>query len=325
MALITRSETFDNVYTATQPLFLDDLRDNFFVGNPVLRRFYDNDAIINTEGGMDIRPAIEYGRLGSTRAIARGEVIEPTPAQFMTRSRCEWAEYATPILVDNLEVNNNKGPQQMINLLTKTLEAMRKDMRFVINQDLFGDGSAWTGKALDGLQIQVEGTGAWSTLQGIDSAVETWWKNGYAVCGSFETNGASKMAKAVASASHNSADKPNIIVTTLDIYGYYEEYLRAHLITSNTKSSDAGIETVTFKGIPLEYDDSCAAGMMYFLNTNALKFYVHSEYNFTMLNRTPDGFFQPPNQDVRSACIMLLCNFVELERRRQYVLAGITA
>ena len=84
-------------------------------------------------------------------------------------------------------------------------------------------------------------------------------------------------------------EKPNIIVTTPAIFGYYEALLqpmqrmdmggyaqvtRDGLAPSKGALGGAtGFDALMYDGIPVVRDEKCTAAAMYFLNTKYLDFY----------------------------------------------------
>ena len=76
-------------------------------------------------------------------------------------------------------------------------------------------------------------------------------------------------------------DQPDLIVTTQAIYDAYETSLQANKrFAGGDDISNAGFDSLRFKGASVVVDSHCPAGQMYFLNTNYLDFKVHKDRNF---------------------------------------------
>ena len=98
-------------------------------------------------------------------------------------------------------------------------------------------------------------------------------------------------------------EKPNLIVTSQDVFDVYEGSLQVNarypMTTRGKFMADAGFDTVEFRGIPVVVDDFCAASTSsacYFLNTKYVPLFYHPQNNFRL---TP--WKVPTNADGRIA------------------------
>jgi hypothetical protein len=165
----------------------------------------------------------------------------------------------------------------------------------------------------------VEEGSAWSTVAGIDSNVETWWRNKFTASGSFATQGLDDMRTTFNNCTKGSMH-PDLLVTTQTVYQYYEKILQPLERFLDQKAADAGFQNLLFKGSPIMWDEYCTAGYMYFLNSEFIHWIVDSETDFTT---TP--FMRPNNQDAEVAQILTYANLALSNRARQGVMTAIVA
>jgi hypothetical protein len=160
--------------------------------------------------------------------------------------------------------------------------------------DLYSDGSLTNQVGGLGLIIQSAGTG---TVGGINSSTYTFWQNKYK-----EMTGTDTFASITADMNAlwlgltRGADKPDLLVSSHDLYAAYESTLQALQRFSDATLAGAGFETLKFKSANIIFDDntnfSTTAQKMYFLNTDYLKLIEHSEAKWTQ-----DDDKVPVNQD----------------------------
>ena len=88
---------------------------------------------------------------------------------------------------------------------------------------------------------------------------------------------------------------------------------------SNTQTASAGFTNLTFKGVPIIFDQYVDTGVMYMCNTNYWNLVVDTATDFAT---TP--FVTPTNQTVKVAFILWRGNQTTNNRRRFGKLTAIT-
>jgi hypothetical protein len=92
------------------------------------------------------------------------------------------------------------------------------------------------------------------------------------------------------------SDKPDLIVSTHDLYSVYEGGLQDLQRYADADMASAGFESLKYKSAPLVFDDNTnfatTGEMMYFLNTNYLYLIEHSDARWEQ-----DDEKKPVNQD----------------------------
>jgi hypothetical protein len=91
-------------------------------------------------------------------------------------------------------------------------------------------------------------------------------------------------------------DKPDLIVSSHDLYNYYESALQANQRYADAKSASAGFESLKYKTASVIFDSNTnfttTTEDMYFLNTDYLYLIEHSDAKWTQ-----DDEKVPVNQD----------------------------
>jgi len=160
-------------------------------------------------------------------------------------------------------------------------------------------------------------TGNLGTIAG---GTDTFWQATSTASGAFATQGLTDMQTLFYAISSSSMrDNPTHILTTSTVFQKFEQTRLPLERLQNTSTGTAGFTNLTFKGVPIIYDQYVDSGVLYMLNTNYWDLVVDSA---TDLVTTP--FITPTNQTVKSAFILWRGNQTTNNRRRLGKLTGIT-
>lgn len=150
------------------------------------------------------------------------------------------------------------------------------------------------------------------TLGTIAGGTDTFWQATSTTSGSFATQGLTDMQTLYYTISSSSSnDNPTHIITTQTVFEKYEQTRLPLERLQNTSTGSAGFTNLTFKGIPIIWDQYVDSGVMYMCNTNYWNLIVDSETDFVT---TP--FINPSNQTVKVAFILWRGNQTTNNRRR---------
>ena len=275
-------------------------------------------------GGHKIVQPLMYAKNNTAGSYSGSDVLSTQAQAGITAAEYEWKQYAASIVIEGLEEAKNNGEEQVINLLdskiTQTTETILENMDEMFLDDGTGNG----GKDWNGLK-NLAAT-ANNTVGGIDASTNTWWNP------SVDTSTTSPSIKNLGR-KYNSLtvgnDKPNVLLTTQDIYESYEGLIQANQRFQDSRAADAGFENLMFKAAPILYDayvDGTGTGVgstgnyFYYLNTKYLRLVGLTGKWFYA---TP--FKQPENQDIRVAQILCYGNLIASNRKRLGAFTNLTA
>ena len=275
-------------------------------------------------GGHKIVQPLMYAKNNTAGSYSGSDVLSTAAQAGITAAEYEWKQYAASVVIEGLEEAKNNGEEQVINLLdskiTQTTETILENMDEMFLDDGTGNG----GKDWNGLK-NLAAT-ANNTVGGIDASTNTWWNP------SVDTSTTSPSIKNLGR-KYNSLtvgnDKPNVLLTTQDIYESYEGLIQANQRFQDSRAADAGFENLMFKAAPILYDayvDGTGTGVgstgnyFYYLNTKYLRLVGLTGKWFYA---TP--FKQPENQDIRVAQILCYGNLIASNRKRLGAFTNLTA
>ena len=320
------TQALDDLYTTTWQKRLPGVFDNIFTSAPFWFWLKDKGKLRPVRGGRFIETNLEYAQNTTVQWISRGGTVAMNDFQFLTVAQYQWRYLVANILRFGIDEQQNSGDAKIIDWVNAKLNNTEEALISTLETTLAaGQGSTATPPAIDGLQFLVPDfanvASASYNAGGISPATYTWWQNqAIDMTGlSFAVNGVAKMRHLLNLCMNNRRmDAPDIILSDMTSYEYYEDTVLAAYRVTNNRLADAGFENQTFKRIPMIWSPAIT-GRMYFLNTNFIEFVYDPAYFFDMTE-----WKSIPNQvNDRAAQVELACSFMTNRRRVLGVLSTI--
>ena len=273
-----------------------------------------NKKLIN--GGLSIVESLIKEKQDDGGFYLGADVLNNTQGDDLTMVEYKWQNMYEPIQITRDEERQNAGDDhKILNPVGTKIELSERAIADRLDQALSQSVSA--ANNLIDLSLLVN-TGALGTL---DGGSDVFWQATVTASGAFATQGLSDMATAtygVSSAAN--IDNPTIYLTTKTVFKkFWDTRLPLERISNGNLTANAGAQNLTFMGRPLTYGNYIDGGYLYGLNMNYIYLAVDSATDFIT---TP--FITPTNQTVRVAYILWRGNMVTNNRRRHFVLTGIT-
>jgi uncharacterized protein YaiE (UPF0345 family) len=215
------------------------------------------------------------------------------------------------------ELKMNNGPERMINLVKARIQNAMRTAANNFSVDLYSSGALTN--QIGGLShlIQTDGNG---TVGGINAATYTFWKNKFK-----EMTGTNTYAAIQADMNNiwldlnRGSDKPDLIVSTHDLYAAYEATLQTNQRYADAKLGALGFEALRYKSAPIVFDSNAnftsAGERMYFLNTDYLYLIEHTDARWSQ-----DEEKTPVNQDAVVIPIYWMGQMVTSQRSLQGIM-----
>ena len=307
---------FDLIASTTIDNYRPKLVDNIFSARPLWFALSKAGRVKHHQGGRKIVIPIMSGVNGTAGSFATTDTISTTAQTGVTAAEFDWKQYAVSITVNGLELAQNSGDEQVVDLMGAKVLQAEESLIEILDEDLVaGDGSGNSSKDIEGLDSLVNQNAA--AIGGIAPQTYSWWE-------AYIESSAGALTIADMSTAYNTVsvgnDQPDLILTTQTLYEKYETLLQPQLRYEDSSMADAGFQNLQYKGAPVAYDSYTETGKVFFLNTNYLGIEGHKENWF---RTTP--FVKPTNQDIKVAQIITYLNAVCSNRSRQGVLTGRTA
>lgn len=323
MALPTRTETLDDLYTSTWNNRKADVVDNIFTATDTYKLLKSKGSIrLNGTGGRYLEIPLMYAKNETVTSLDKGDTISISDTKFLTVAQFEWKFVAGSIVRYYVDDAKNKSKQQHLSLANAKIDNLEMSMIDKFETFIFGDGTGNGGKDPDGLGNLVSASPSSSlTVGNINQSTYSWWRNKQAASsGSAAVYLLSDMRSLFNNCSTGQASNtPDMIVTTQTVYEYYEDEVQEQKQIVNQTTGDAMMIRVVFKGVPVIWSSQCPTGYMYFLNSKFIGLEVDPD-----INMTATEWKTIPNQLDRVMQIVWKGNLITSRRASLGVLTGIT-
>lgn len=153
------------------------LHDNVTGSTMLLDRLKAKGRIKAWNGGVDVREPLMYAFNNTFMFYTGYEYLNVTPTETIQSAVFPLKQAAISVSISGREQRQNRGPAEIIDLMEARLENARLSATHYFNQSIYSDGSAFNGKAIQGLAAFVSKTPDVGVVGGIDAAENPWWRN----------------------------------------------------------------------------------------------------------------------------------------------------
>lgn len=306
----------DDLYTTTWQNRRPGVADNIFAATPFWWFMKEKGKLSGIRGGKWIEENLAYAQNTTVQWITKGGSVQMNDFKFLTDAIFNWRYLTANILRYGVDDQQNSGSPRILNWVNEKLDNTELSLIDTLEKALVAGAGAST-NAIDGLQYLVPDSANVASASfaagGIDPSVYNWWQNQAITMNnlSFSVYGIANMRHLLNLCMNNQRmDAPDIIVSDMTSYEYYEDTALPQLRFEDRAMADMGFTSQTYKKIPMVWTPAMS-GRMYFLNTRFLKFYYDTGYFFDMTN-----WKDIPNQvNDRAAQIITACSFTTNRRR----------
>lgn len=286
--------TFTEMVSTTLRNHARDLTDNVSKNNALLTLLKKKGKIKTASGGYEIVQPLDYAENGTYQRYSGYDTLNINASDVLSAAKYDWAQVAIHVTASGRELKMNNSAEKMIDLAKARIKNAMRTAANNFSIDLYSDGSLTN--QVGGLAsiIQTAGTG---TVGGINSSTYTFWQNKFReMTGTNTYSAITTDMNAMWLQLTRGADKPDLLVSSHDLYVAYEATLQVLQRFSDATLAGAGFETVKFKSANVIFDDNTnfatTAEKMYFLNTDYLYLMEHPEARWSQ-----DDDKVPVNQD----------------------------
>jgi hypothetical protein len=319
------SPNLDEITTTTLRKRSKKLADNVSQNTALLMRLREKGKVKPVSGGRTIVEEIAYAENGTYKRYSGYEALDITPSDVFTGAEFNLKQAAVAVVMSGLEMLQNAGDEQVIDLLESRIENAEMTMINNISSDVYSDGTADGGRQIGGLQLLVSDTGL-GTVGGISASSWTFWQNYiYDFSNNSVTPGATTIQNAMNTAWLNlcrNRDAPDLIVADNIYFNYYWQSLQAIQRIQNADLGKAGFTNLKFMNADVVADGNkggdAPASHMFFLNTDYIAFRPHTKRNFVPLS--PDRY--STNQDALVKLMAFAGNMTVRNRSLQGVIVA---
>jgi hypothetical protein len=293
---------YANIATTTIESRTKALADNISNNNALLRRLRQRGNKKTVSGGRNILQEIDFAATTNTGWYSGLGTLTTAAFEHATAAEFAIKEAYASLIISGLEMAQNRGPEQMMDLLEARIKNMERSLGNLINTGVYSDGTGSSGNQLGGLALLVALTPTSGTVGNINRATATWWRN-LSAQASVAYGGASTtatilnhMGRTYNSVTRN-ADVPDLVPADGTSYQLFMDAMTDRQTIIDTEMGKAGYVTAKFRNADIVLDGgvggACPANTMFFLNTTYVHFRPMAEKDVYRIG----GDREPDNQD----------------------------
>jgi len=201
-------------------------------------------------------------------------------------------QYAVPVVMSGLEMLQNSGKEQFIDLLEARLNVAESTMVNQLAQSIYSDGTGSGGKEVTGLNAAVPSDPTTGTYGGINRATWTFWRSKlYDFSAQTVTPSATTIQaglNSLWSSLVRGTDRPDLIVLDNNYWTFYMGSLQAQQRFTSPETGNLGFPTLKFMDADVVLDGGiggyCPASTGFMLNSKYIKWRPHKDRNMVPLS-----------------------------------------
>lgn len=116
------------------------LADSVTKNNALLARLSEKGKVKPVDGGQAIQQAIEYSENGTYKRYSGYDVLNISPQDVFTSAQFNFAQAAVAVSISGLEMLQNSGKEQVIDLLDSRIGNAERTMKNNISNDCYSNG-----------------------------------------------------------------------------------------------------------------------------------------------------------------------------------------
>jgi len=237
-------------------------------------------------GGSKILQELSFAENSNAGFYSGYDLLPVGVSDVISAAEFDIKQAAVPVVISGLEMLQNSGKEQMIDLLEARLQVAEDTMANLIATSIYSDGTGSGGKEITGLDAAVPLDPTTGVYGGIDRATWTFWRS--KVRDVADTATLQADMNGLWSQLVRGTDRPDIIVMDNVVWEAYVASLQANQRFNDASVGDLGFPTIKFMGCDVVLDGgiggACPAGTAFFLNTKYLHYRPHRDRNMVPLS-----------------------------------------
>ena len=268
------------------------IADNVTKNNALLARLNERGNVKPFGGGNVILQELSFAENGNAGFYSGYDLLPVATADVISASEFNIKQLACPVVMSGLEMLQNSGQEQFIDLLEARLNVAESTMANKLAESIYSDGTGSSGKEVTGLNAAVPSDPTTGTYGGIDRATYTFWRSGLY---DFSTEGVTASATTIQAALNSvwgslvrGADRPDLVVLDNTYWTFYMGSLQAQQRFTDATTGNLGFPTLKFMDADVVLDGGIGGfaptGTGFMLNTKYLFLRPHRDRNMVALS-----------------------------------------
>lgn len=281
----------DQLNAITEKFYIKKLYDNIFDSNPLLKKIQEGGSYKSVSGGTEIYVPLNYAQTSASGWYSGADTLSTADNDNITAAAYDWCSLFAGVSITEEDELKNGGDAEQLNLLKSKMQIAEKTLKDALGTGLYSDGS--TAKSIVGLRDIVATD---QTVGGISQTDNSWWRG--QVDSTTTTTTIAAMNAVFQNCSVDS-EKPDFLVGTRSVYGYYYSLLQPQQRFMDEKTASGGFQNLMFNSAPLVHDSHVPSSHLFMINLAHLHLFYHPKRNMAF-----EPFQKPINQQVKVSRIL---------------------
>jgi len=268
------------------------IADNVTKNNALLARLQQRGNVKTISGGNTILQELSFAENGNAGFYSGYDLLPVAAQDVISAAEFNIKQLACPVVMSGLEMLQNSGREQLIDLLEARINVAEATMANKLAQSIYSDGTGSGGKEITGLNAAVPSNPLTGTYGGIDRSAYSFWRSQLY---DFSAQGVSPGSTTIQAALNSlwgslvrGADRPDLVVLDNTYWTYYMTSLQAQQRFTDPATGSLGFPTVKFMDSDVVLDGGlggfCPASTGFMLNTKYIFLRPHAQRNMVALS-----------------------------------------
>lgn len=263
------------------------IADNVTDNNVALKKLSAKGKIKTVSGGSKILQELSFAENSNAGFYSGYDLLPVGVSDVLSAAEFDLKQAAVPVIISGLEMLQNSGKEQMIDLLESRLSVAESTLSNLICTGLYSDGTGSGGKEITGLDAAVPVNPTTGTYGGIDRSTWTFWRSKVSSSALSSTTIQAAMNGLWASLIRGK-DMTDLIIMDNTMWEKYMASLQAQQRFHQAEVGDLGFPTLKFMGTDVCLDGgiggNATSQTAYFLNCDYIHYRPHASRNMVPLS-----------------------------------------
>lgn len=263
------------------------IADNVTDNNVLLKKLSMKGKIKTFSGGSKILQELSFAENSNFGFYSGYDLLPVGVSDVLSAAEFDIKQAAVPVVISGLELLQNSGKEQMIDLLEARMAVAESTMKNGICASIYSDGTGSGGKEITGLDAAVPVDPTTGTYGGIDRATWTFWRSQVA-SGNYDATSIQQAMNSMWASLIRGTDRPDCIVMDNAMWEIYVASLQAQQRFHQAEVGDLGFPSLKFMGTDVVLDGGIGGNATtrtaYFLNSDYIHWRPHAQRNMVPLS-----------------------------------------
>jgi len=265
------------------------IADNVTRNNGALTWIQKRGNVKTISGGTVIYQELAFAENGNAGWYSGYDALPVAQQDVLSAAQFDIKQAACPVVISGLELLQNSGKEQMLDLLENRLGVAESTMANLAAGGVYSDGTASGGKQVTGLDAAVPVVPTSGTYGGINRALWPFWQSKSVTTGAAITSLTIQgFMNAMWASLVRGMDRPDLIIMDASQWALYMASLQSLQRFASPEKANLGFPTVQFMDADVVLDGGvggfCPPKTTFFLNTKYLFWRPHANRNMVPLS-----------------------------------------